>query len=52
MLTDLIVLRPIPTKGLTSHDVEELARSTRELMLKELLELTESPAGKKVARPV
>ncbi|KAI9837831.1 MAG: hypothetical protein M1819_006765 [Sarea resinae] len=35
------VLPPIPTAHLTSADVEDLAKSTRELMLTELKQLTE-----------
>ncbi|KAH0541574.1 hypothetical protein GP486_008706, partial [Trichoglossum hirsutum] len=35
------VLPPIPTSHLTTEDVEDLAKNTRELMLKELIELTE-----------
>ena len=37
---------PIPTKGLTTADVDELTRNTRELMLKELISLTEQARGK------
>jgi hypothetical protein len=44
-----VVLDPIPTKGLTSADVDELTRSTRELMLKELIALTEETRGKTAA---
>ncbi|KAK1832286.1 hypothetical protein QBC39DRAFT_257041 [Podospora conica] len=40
------VMDPIPTKGLTTADVDELTRSTRELMLKELISLTEQARGK------
>ncbi|KAL2133682.1 hypothetical protein VTI74DRAFT_1910 [Chaetomium olivicolor] len=43
------VLDPIPTTGLTAADVDELTRSTRELMLKELIALTEKARGKPVA---
>lgn len=35
------VLDPIPTTGLTAADVDELTRSTRELMLEELVTLTQ-----------
>jgi len=42
------VLDPISTKGLTSADVDELTRSTRELMLKELIALTERARGQKI----
>ncbi|KAK4153728.1 hypothetical protein C8A00DRAFT_43366 [Chaetomidium leptoderma] len=43
------VLDPIPTTGLTAADVDELTRSTRELMLKELIALTEKARGPSVA---
>ncbi|OAA56475.1 AtaAp protein [Cordyceps fumosorosea ARSEF 2679] len=45
------VLDPIPTKGLTSADVDELARTTRELMLKELVTLTAEARGQPIAVP-
>lgn len=45
-----IVLPPIPTGHLTAADVEELTRSTREKMLKELVALTESPMGQKATK--
>ncbi|TWU77342.1 1-acylglycerol-3-phosphate O-acyltransferase [Metarhizium rileyi] len=45
------VLNPIPTKGLTAADVDELARSTRELMLTELLALTAKAQCRPVAVP-
>ncbi|KAI9767971.1 MAG: 1-acylglycerol-3-phosphate O-acyltransferase [Geoglossum simile] len=35
------VLPPIPTAHLTADDVEELTRTTREIMLKEIVKLTE-----------
>ncbi|KAI0393969.1 1-acylglycerol-3-phosphate O [Xylariaceae sp. FL0594] len=35
------VLDPIPTTGLKTEDVDELTRSTRELMLKEIIALTQ-----------
>jgi lysophosphatidate acyltransferase len=41
LITACAVLSPIPTKGLTTADVDELTRSTRELMLKELITLSE-----------
>lgn len=44
------VLPPIPTTHLTAADVEELTRTTRESMLKELVTLTESPLGQKATR--
>jgi lysophosphatidate acyltransferase len=40
------ILDPIPTKGLTTADVDELTRSTRELMLKKLISVTEEARGK------
>ncbi|KAL2271868.1 hypothetical protein VTJ83DRAFT_1239 [Remersonia thermophila] len=42
------VLDPIPTTGLTAADVDDLARTTRELMLKELIALTEKARGQAV----
>ncbi|KXJ94743.1 hypothetical protein Micbo1qcDRAFT_132778 [Microdochium bolleyi] len=45
------VLDPIPTKGLTAEDVDELTRSTRELMLKEMVALTQRARNKPVAMP-
>ncbi|KAF4981346.1 hypothetical protein FZEAL_2831 [Fusarium zealandicum] len=45
------VLDPIPTEGLTSADVDELTRTTRELMLNELVTLTAKVRGKPVAVP-
>lgn len=39
------VLDPIPTTGLTSADVDELTRTTRETMLKEIIALTEQARG-------
>ena len=44
-----IVLPPIPTAHLTAADVEELTRTTREKMLKELVALSESPLGQRAA---
>lgn len=46
-----LVLRPIPTTNLTSADVDELTQSTRELMLKELISLTEKARGRPIAVP-
>ncbi|KAK0723105.1 hypothetical protein B0T26DRAFT_750416 [Lasiosphaeria miniovina] len=43
------VLDPISTTGLTAADVDELTRTTRELMLKELIALTEKAQGRKFA---
>lgn len=45
------MLDPIPTKGLTPADVEELTRATRETMLKELVALTEKARGQPIAMP-
>ncbi|ATY60698.1 AtaAp protein [Cordyceps militaris CM01] len=45
------ILDPIPTKGLTSADVDELTRTTRELMLKELVTLTAKARGQPIAVP-
>lgn len=42
------VLDPIPTAGLTTADVDELARETREVMLREMIALTEKARGKTV----
>ncbi|KAL2160536.1 hypothetical protein VTH06DRAFT_1224 [Thermothelomyces fergusii] len=44
------VLDPIPTTGLTAADVDELTRSTRDLMLKELYALTEKARGRPVTK--
>ncbi|KAL8827006.1 MAG: hypothetical protein Q9191_003451 [Dirinaria sp. TL-2023a] len=44
------VLPPIPTVGLTPADVEELTRTTRDAMLRELETLTASPLGQKAAK--
>ncbi|KAH9887473.1 acyltransferase-domain-containing protein [Xylariomycetidae sp. FL2044] len=46
------VLDPIPTTGLTAQDVDELARSTRELMLKEMVALTEKVQKRPISMPV
>ncbi|KAI1637161.1 hypothetical protein F4809DRAFT_605775 [Biscogniauxia mediterranea] len=45
------VLDPIPTTGLTTEDVDELTRSTRELMLKEMVMLTEKARKQPIAMP-
>ncbi|KAG6015772.1 hypothetical protein E4U54_002997 [Claviceps lovelessii] len=45
------VLDPIPTKGLTAADVDELTRTTRDLMLKELLVLTSKAQGRSMTVP-
>ncbi|KAK3301566.1 uncharacterized protein B0T15DRAFT_316309 [Chaetomium strumarium] len=44
------VLEPISTIGLTAADVDELTRSTRELMLKELVALTEKARRQPVSQ--
>ncbi|KAL6870091.1 1-acylglycerol-3-phosphate O-acyltransferase [Amphichorda felina] len=45
------VLEPIPTEGLTAADVDELTRTTREKMLKELVALSEKAQGRPMAMP-
>lgn len=45
------VLDPISTKGLTSADVDELTRTTRELMLRELVALSEKAQGRPMVVP-
>ena len=47
-----IVLDPIPTKNLTIEDVDELANTTREVMLKELIALTEKAQGRRIPMAV
>lgn len=47
-----VVLDPIPTAGLTAEDVDELTRSTRELMLQEILSLTQKARNQPIAVPV
>jgi lysophosphatidate acyltransferase len=46
-----LVLDPIPTKGLTAADVDDLARTTRDLMLRELITLSEKAQGRPMAFP-
>ncbi|KAI5465452.1 hypothetical protein BGZ63DRAFT_343506, partial [Mariannaea sp. PMI_226] len=46
------VLDPIPTKNLTADDVNDLASSTRELMLEKLVELTSKAQNRPIAMPV
>ena len=41
-------MKPIPTEGLTTAKVDELARKTREMMLEELISLTARARGKAV----
>lgn len=45
------VLDPIPTTGLTAADVDELTRTTRDLMLKELFALTAQARGSPIPLP-
>jgi lysophosphatidate acyltransferase len=51
MLTRFVVLKPIETKGLKASDVDDLARDTRELMLREIVALTAKARGRPVAMP-
>jgi lysophosphatidate acyltransferase len=44
-------LKPIETKNLKPSDVEDLARDTRELMLREIVSLTAKARGRPVAMP-
>ncbi|KAI0805258.1 hypothetical protein GGR55DRAFT_286070 [Xylaria sp. FL0064] len=46
------VLDPIPTTGLTAEDVDELTRSTRELMLQEIVALTQRARNQPIAVPI
>lgn len=46
-----VVLDPIPTAGLTAEDIEELTRSTRELMLQEIISLTQKARGQAITVP-
>ena len=48
---NVLVLEPIPTEGLTAADVDELTRTTREKMLKELVALSEKAQGRPMAMP-
>ncbi|KAK8049921.1 hypothetical protein PG994_011651 [Apiospora phragmitis] len=45
------VLDPIPTSGLTAADVDELTRSTREVMLEELVALSSKAQKRPMAVP-
>ncbi|XWW97483.1 hypothetical protein V2A60_005466 [Cordyceps javanica] len=45
------ILDPIPTEGLTTADVDELTRTTRELMLEELMSITAKARGQPIAVP-
>ena len=44
------VLEPIETKGRSSEDVEALMDEVRDVMLRELIDLTESPLGQKATK--
>ncbi|KAJ8122020.1 hypothetical protein ONZ43_g1677 [Nemania bipapillata] len=46
------VLDPIPTTGLTAEDIDELTRSTRELMLQEIISLTRKARNQRTAVPI
>ncbi|KPM36053.1 hypothetical protein AK830_g10519 [Neonectria ditissima] len=46
------ILDPIPTEGLTSADVDELTRTTRDKMLEELIKLTPTAPGRRTAVPI
>ena len=52
LLTKTTVMDPIPTKGLTTADVDELTRTTREAMLRELVTLTAKARGTRVPSEV
>lgn len=45
------VLEPIPTQGLTTADVDELVRTTRDNMLEELIRLTAQAKGQPISIP-
>jgi len=45
------VLKPIETKNLKPSDVDDLARDTRELMLREIVALTSKARGRPIAMP-
>jgi lysophosphatidate acyltransferase len=45
------VLDPISTTGLTTEDVDELTRTTRELMLEEMIQLTQKAQNKPITMP-
>ena len=46
----IIVLDPIDTTGLTTADVDELCKNTRDLMLRELIALTAKARGQSVSQ--
>lgn len=41
----LLVLEPIPTKGLTAADVDQLCTKTRQIMLEEIINITYKTRG-------
>lgn len=45
------VLEPIPTTGMTAADVDNLCARTREVMLKEIINLTYKARGQEVPIP-
>lgn len=45
----VLVLPPISTIGLTTNDVDHLAKTTRDTMLEELVKLTELARAQRVA---
>lgn len=45
------MLDPIPTKGLTPADVDELCIKTRQVMLDEIISLTYKARGQEVPVP-
>jgi hypothetical protein len=50
MLTGAVaVLDPIPTKGLTSADVDQLTRDTREKMLDTIMKFSQDAESRSVA---
>lgn len=50
-LTNFSVLEPIPTKGLTAADVDELCTKTRQVMLEEIVNLTYRARGQEIPIP-
>ena len=44
-------MEPIPTANLTAADVDELARKTREAMLRELVTLSSEAQKRPIAMP-
>lgn len=47
----MAVLKPIETNNLHPSDVEDLARDTRDLMLKEIVALTARARGQPITMP-